>query len=123
MNGVKADTPEVPLAYDPQWEVWVKEVKRFEIGSDTTPVAPSLGYGWDKRNFFKFNIDPKIAQRAKEIVIIYSDNDHDSIQKAVLILKKEISGVKLRMIPKMGHFTEEDMNSSEFPELLEESLK
>lgn len=47
---IKADTPEVPLAFDRQWDLWVREVERFEIGSDTTLVEHSCGGGFWLRN-------------------------------------------------------------------------
>jgi pimeloyl-ACP methyl ester carboxylesterase len=146
VHDIKADTPEVPLAFDPQWEMWVREVERFDIGPDTTLVghscgggfwirylsehkdirvdkvvlvAPSLGRDWDERGFFDFTIDPGIAQRAKNILIFYADNDRPAIQEAVASLQQEIPGVELRLCPGMGHFTHEDMASPEFPELLQ----
>ena len=89
VHDIKTDTPEVPMAYDPQWELWVKEVERFDIGPESllvghscgsgfwvrylsehkdlkvdkvVLVAPSLGLGWDNRTFFDFAIDPDIKR-------------------------------------------------------------
>ena len=31
MNDVKADTPEMPHAYLPEYEVWKKEFERFDV--------------------------------------------------------------------------------------------
>lgn len=43
---VAAQTPEVPHAFKPRWEQWVKEVERFEIGPDTMLVGHSCGGGF-----------------------------------------------------------------------------
>ena len=43
---VAAHTPEVPHAFKPRWEQWVKEVERFEIGPDTMLVGHSCGGGF-----------------------------------------------------------------------------
>lgn len=149
VNSIKTDTPEVPLAFDPQWDLWVKEVERFEIDPDTilvghscgagfwvrylsehkdlrvgkvVLVAPSLGKDWDKRSFFDFVIDPDISKRTKGITIFYSDNDRKAIQDAVKLLQKRIPDIKMREFHGLGHFTGEDMETPEFPELLDEAL-
>ena len=41
-----AATPEVPLSFDPLWELWVKEVERNDIYSGTTLVGHSTGAGY-----------------------------------------------------------------------------
>lgn len=46
VNDIKADTPDVPHAHDPQWDLWVKEVERFEIGPETILVGHSCGAGF-----------------------------------------------------------------------------
>src|ERR1035437_2663493 len=46
VHDVKADTPEVPFAYEPKWELWTKEVERFEIGPETLLVGHSTGAGF-----------------------------------------------------------------------------
>lgn len=149
VHGIKADTPEVPKAYDPKWQLWVKEVERFDIDPNTmlvghscgggfwvrylsehkdlkvdkvVLVAPSLGLSWNDKTFFNFTIDPDIVKRTKDIVVIYANNDKESTLEALEILKKEVPGIKVKELPGMGHFTHEDMSSSEFPQLLEELL-
>jgi len=149
VHDIKADTPEVPMAFDPQWELWTKEVERFEIGPDTmlvghscgggfwvrylsehkdlkvgkvVLVAPSLGKNWDKRGFFDFTIDSDISKRAESITIFYANNDQPAILGAVKTLQQQIPGIKMREFPGLGHFTVEDMKNSAFPELLEALL-
>lgn len=150
VKDIKADTPEVPFAYDPQYELWVKEVERFEIGPETTLVGHSCGGGFWVRylsehkdlkvgkvilvapslnpektwgaKFFDFVIDPELVHRTKELIIYHSSNDHDGIQESVRLLREKLSGLKYVEFENMGHFTVEDMPSSEFPELAEEII-
>lgn len=149
VKGVHAQTPEVPLAFDPQWELWVKEVERFEMTSETLLVghscgggfwvrylserpelkvgrvilvAPSFGYrGWGAKFFQGFKIDPEIIKRTKGITIFNSDDDHESIQRAVQEIRDKVPGVEYKEFH-LGHFIVETMPSNEFPELLEECL-
>lgn len=150
VHDIKADTPEVPYAFDPKWDLWVKEVERFELTPETIVVGHSCGGGfwvrylsenknvkvgkvilvapslnpektWGKQ-FFDFDIDPSFVDRAKEVVIIHSTDDHPGVQESVRILRKSLLSVKYVEFENMGHFTHVDMKKAEFPELLEECL-
>ena len=150
VNGIKADTPEVPQAFDPQWDLWVKEIERFELTPETMLVGHSCGGGFwvrylsehpelkvdtvvlvapwinsqheDDINFFDFDIDPDIVKRATKFVIFSSDNDHEDVKKSIEVLAQKLPSIKIRDFHKMGHFTIEDMKTVEFPELLAELL-
>lgn len=148
VHDIKADTPEVPLAFDPQWNLWCKEVERFELTPNTTLVghscgggfwvrylsehkdlhvgkvilvAPSLGDEKWGKEFFDFVMDGDLVKRTKGIIIFNSDNDSDSIQDAVKKIRTSIPDIEYREFH-LGHFTHKDMATSEFPELLEECL-
>lgn len=146
---VLAVTPEIPFAFDPDWEIWCKEVERFDIGPETmivghscgggfwlrwlsehkdvlvgrvVLVAPSLGLAWEEgaEKFFQnFTLDPELVTRTKGLTIFYSDNDYDGISQAVEKIKAEVPGIKFKEFH-LGHFTIDDMKTIEFPELLEE---
>jgi predicted alpha/beta hydrolase family esterase len=148
---IVAATPEVPLSYEPIWELWVKEVERFEIDQDTILVGHSCGGGFwvrylsdrpelkvgkvvlvapwidveqsDPNNFFNFKIDPEFIKRTKELVIFHSDNDHEEMQTSLKKLQAEIPDLNVRIFHDYGHFTIGSMKTPEFPELLEELLK
>ncbi|MGH7157408.1 MAG: alpha/beta hydrolase [Candidatus Saccharimonadales bacterium] len=151
-RGIKVDAPEIPKSYDPKWDIWVKHAEKSEIGPETTLighstgagfwirylsehkelkvgkvilVAPWLGYdyGAPPTDFFKgYKIDPDLAKRTKELVIFYSDNDMDAVQKSVAELKAILKGAKYREFHGYGHFTLAQMRTNKFPELLEECL-
>lgn len=150
VRDIKADTPEIPLAYEPLWERWVKEVERFEIGPDTILVGHSCGAGFwvrylsehkdlkvgkvflvapwidveqeDPNHFFDFVVDKDLVKRTKGLTVFHSSNDHKEIQTSLKKLKTELGNFKLRIFNNYGHFTHKDMKTSEFPELLEEIL-
>lgn len=150
IRDIKADTPEVPFAFEPQYDLWVKEVERFNISPETilvghscgggfwvrylsehtdlkvgkvVLVAPSLGLHWEDKSFFDFEIDPAIIDRIKELTIFYSDKDKQSTLDAVEVIKEALPSAKFMQFDNYGHFTHLEMLSSEFLELLEEILR
>lgn len=149
VKDIKADTPEVPLAFDPQYDLWVKEVERFDMDANTTLVghscgggfwlrylsehpelevgrvvlvAPSLGLHWEDRSFFDFELDPEIVNRTKSLTIFYSKKDKQPTLDVVEMLKENLPKAKFVQFDNYGHFTHKEMPSGEFPELLEEIL-
>jgi uncharacterized protein len=151
VHDIKADTPEVPFAFDPQWDLWVKEAERFEIGPETIVVGHSTGGGFwvrylaehpeltvakvilvapwlnvkheDDIDFFDFSFTPEVIKQAGEFVIFSSDNDDEDIQNTVVFLREQLPGVTYREFHNYGHFTLSGLGKVEFPELLEECLK
>lgn len=142
-------TPEIPWSFDRNWPVWTREVERYEIGPETILVGHSTGSGyWVKylsihkdlkvnrvvlvapwldpdqehtKNFFDdFEIDSNLVKRTAGVTIFASDNDQESVQKTVKIIREKISGIKYREFHNYGHFCINDMKTPKFPELLEE---
>jgi predicted alpha/beta hydrolase family esterase len=152
INGVFAQTPEMPEPYKPNYEKWVRELERFDIGPQTLLVghsagagfllrwlsqqkdikvgnlvllAPFLGFGAKVPNdFFNFEVDENLADRTNGTIIFNSDNDKSYIHRAVNQLRHKLKGAnaKYREFHGLGHFTYEDMGTEEFPELLEACL-
>lgn len=151
-HDIKADTPEVPHSYNPQWELWRKEVERFEITPETILVGHSCGSGfWIKylsinkhlkvgkvvlvapwldpagetqeKSFFEFEIDPNIASRTDELIIYYAPDDHESVLKTVNRIRSETKNTAFREFPEgYKHFCEQHLGTKEFPELRDETL-
>jgi uncharacterized protein len=147
-RGVNAVTPAMPRPHNPQWEAWLQKIKNYVITTNTALVGHSGGAGFwiryisenselevgklvlvapwldpdgdETDGFFDFDIDPKLINRTKGITIFNSDNDMGNVHKSVAMLRTTIPGIKYREFHKYGHFTESDMGSKEFPELLEE---
>ena len=150
INDIKADTPEVPQPYKPQWDLWVKEVERFEIGPETILVGHSCGGGFWVRylsehrdlkvgkvilvapwvdpkrenttDFFDFEFDPDLASRTNGLIIFHSDDDHDTVHQSEEIIREKIKNIEFRKFHNYGHFCYSDLKTDAFPELLEECL-
>jgi predicted alpha/beta hydrolase family esterase len=148
VRGYAAHTPEVPLAYDPQWSVWLKEIERYDIDENTTLVGHSTGAGFWVRylserphvkvgkvvlvapwidveknqspKFFDFEVDPELASRTDGIIIMVSDDDMPMILSSVKELESKIKDIKVIWFKNKGHFCESDLGTKQFPELLHE---
>lgn len=145
--------PEIPKPWQPRYNIWKKELERFEINPETILVGHSCGGGFlvrwlsenkDKQvgkvvlvapwlnpennpasetaDFFDFEIDENLGDRTKGITIFNSDNDMETIQKSVNILKDKIKGLNYKEFHEYGHFCFNDLKTDAFPELLEEIL-
>lgn len=144
---------EMPNGYYPEYDVWKRELERFDIDENTVLVGHSCGGGflvrWLSENsisvgkvilvapwigsdpgdepfdatFFDFTIDPDLAQRTKGLSIIHSSNDMDSVQRDVKTLLEALHNVRYVELENKGHFTLKSLGGEEFPELLEEIIK
>ena len=149
-RGIKADTPEMPLAFKPDYELWKREAERFDIGPDTMLVGHSTGAAlwlrylsenpevkvgkvilvapWLDPNdikhtdFFRFAFDPDLAQRTKGLLIFHSTTDHEGINWSTQIICQVLKGWKFRSFENYGHFLYRDMGTEAFPELLAELI-
>jgi len=150
VHEVSAHTPEIPHAFEPDYQIWTREFERYEITSETILVGHSCGGGFLIRwlsehkdrsvgkvvlvapwldpdresttDFFDFEINSTMPQHTASFTIFHSDNDSASIQKTVKILRNKIIGYNFREFHNYGHFTFEDMKTTEFPELLKTLL-
>jgi len=147
IRDIHAVTPEMPFAFKPDYEIWKKEVERFEIGPETMLVGHSTGGGFwlrylsehpdlqvgkvmlvapwldpndtKKTTFFQFEFDPDLVSRTKGLTIFNSTNDHEGIQWSVQMICSILKDWEFRSFDNYGHFCLEDMHTSAFPELLE----
>jgi predicted alpha/beta hydrolase family esterase len=150
LKDIKADTPEVPLSFEPKLDLWTQEFERFDVGPETILVGHSCGGGFILRwlcenldvevdsvilvapwldpdrnvttDFFEFKVDPQLPKRTKKLVIFHSNNDMPSIHKSVAIIREEIPEIGYREFNNYGHFGADSMKTTEFPELLQECL-
>lgn len=144
---IAAATPEVPNSYDwNNYDAWVREVERYEIDPETILVGHSVGGGfWVKYlsmnpeikvdkvvlvapwlnpfrkkeiGFFNgFNIDPAMVGRTSNMTIFNSDNDEESIQASVKIIRDKVKNIQYKEFKGLGHFTHEYLPDDKFPEL------
>lgn len=73
-------------------------------------------------DYFDFTIDAHLAERT-QLVCMYSTDDDAFILNTVDTIKQEIPNVEYKVFSDKGHFTEPDLGTKEFPELLSEILK
>ncbi|HEY4515396.1 MAG TPA: alpha/beta hydrolase [Candidatus Paceibacterota bacterium] len=150
LNGILAQTPEMPTAYKPEYEAWKKMFERFDINEDTTLIGHSCGGGFIVRylsenkvkvgrvvlvapwldlddslgnGMFKFEIDPELVSRTKGLILMSSRDDVDEVVRSVQVLKKELHGAKIIEFADKGHFCFDDLKTNEFPELLQAVLE
>jgi predicted alpha/beta hydrolase family esterase len=152
INGVLAQTPEMPAPYHPDYKAWTALFEQFTINEDTLLIGHSLGGGflvrWLSENkvrvgkvvlvapwidpdheetesvgdFFDFEIDPQLADRTVGITAFISNDDQPMI-KTVTLLEEKIKNLTVKRIEDKGHFTLGEMGTEEFPELLREVLQ
>jgi len=70
-------------------------------------------------DFFDFKIDKNLLQKTNKLKIFISKDDDIEMIKTVDKLKNEINDLDIEYFENMGHFCLKDMNTREFPELLE----
>jgi len=144
IRGIAAQTPEMPDPYAPDYNLWKRELERYDIGPKTLLIGYSCGAGFLLRwlserlvpiaklilvapwldperartdAFFDFEIDSTLAKRADAIDLLVSDDDHPSIQKSVERIIAAIPPIRVHRFCELGHFTSDDLGSTAFPQL------
>ncbi|KKR07426.1 MAG: hypothetical protein UT43_C0027G0005 [Parcubacteria group bacterium GW2011_GWC1_39_29] len=150
LNGVLAQTPEMPTPYEARYEEWCSVLEQFHINEDTILVGHSLGGGflvrWLSENktkvgrvvlvapwldpnkelttgFFNFSIDPELANRTKGLTVFISDDDDQEELTSSEILKNTVPGLNVKEFTGKGHFILQHMGTNEFPELRDALLQ
>ena len=151
LNGILAQTPELPEPYDPVYEKWASVFEQFAINEGTTLIGHSCGGGFlvrwlsenkvkvgkvvlvapfldpdhdeVKSNFFDFEIDENMAERTQGIFMIFSVDDDCEILDSVNQIRSKVKNIQIIELLQGGHFTMNDMKTEEFPELRDILLK
>ncbi|MFW5846767.1 MAG: RBBP9/YdeN family alpha/beta hydrolase [Nanoarchaeota archaeon] len=148
---ISCEVPLMPNNSCPNYEKWKTEFERLKINEETILIGHSLGcaflvrwlgeterkieklilvapavicpdfYEQCYKDFYNFKISDKIKDNVGDIIIFIS-NDREEIIESADIFKEKLEGKNIKL-KNLGHFTEEDMGTTEFPELLEEILK
>lgn len=144
---IAAATPEIPLAFAPDYAIWKREFERYDITKDTLLVGHSCGGGFlvrwlsehpdiqvskvilvapwldpfheDTTDFFEFEMDKNVAARTDGIWIFNSDTDSKGVHTSVESIRSEIHDIRYKEFHDYGHFCFKDMNTDAFPELFE----
>jgi len=145
INNIFTQTPEMPEAYNPNYEKWSKEFEKFDVNNETILIGHSCGAGflirWLSENkvkinklilvapwldpdrekttaFFSFEISKDIKDRVTDIHLLVSKDDHNDILKSVSIIRNNIPEVKYHEFSGFKHFTYKHMKTDKFLELL-----
>ncbi len=145
-SGYEVFAPELPKAYEPNYEDWLAVLKQFPVDEETVLIGHSCGGGFFirylseheckvgkvifvapwidpknhlKSNFFVFGWDPDIMKKTAGITALVSLDDGQDVLSSVELITQRIRGIVLRQFTDKGHFTFEDMGTEEFPELLQ----
>lgn len=150
LRDILAQTPEMPIPFEPDYDLWKKTFEQFKLDSDTILIGHSCGGGFIVRylsennikvgkvvlvapwidpthieapKMFNFEINKDLESRAADIIIFVSSDDDKQILESVEIIKSKLNNIKIVEFKDKGHFCFRNMNTREFPELLEEVLK
>jgi len=147
IRNIKADTPEMPQAYNPEYEIWKREFERFDITPETLLVGHSCGGGFllrwlsehkdirvgkvvlvapwldpDKElptGFFNFTLDSNLASRTQGLIVLSSDDDWADITESVSNILASVKEVVHVPFHGYGHFISAKLREEGFPELLD----
>ena len=145
-HDILAQTPEMPIPYDPNYELWKNEFEKLTPDENTLLVGHSCGAGfivrWLSENpdkivnkviliapwldvegnypaMFEFTLRSDINKQVKGgIKIFYSTDDQESTQLTVSKLRQPTNELKYHEFTNYRHFTFGSMKTREFPELL-----
>jgi uncharacterized protein len=145
LNGVLAQTPELPDPYEPDYRRWSAVFERFPIDRDAILVGHSCGAGflvrwlsehpvevgkvalvaaWMDPNsnraqamFDGVRIDADLTARTRGVRLFVSGDDGQEILATAALLETTIKGIELSRFEGRGHFTSGSMGTEAFPEL------
>lgn len=145
LNGVLAQTPELPDPYEPDYRRWSVVFERFPVDAGAMLVGHSCGAGFlvrwlsehkipsgkcalvapwvdPNRNrapamFDGLRIDADLAGRTRGLRLFVSGDDSPEVLATTALLESTIAGIELVRFSDRGHFTSGSMKTDEFPEL------
>lgn len=150
-RGIKTKIPLMPTPWNPEYQKFKKVFEKLEISENTILLGHSCGTAFlvrwlgetkqkifklilvapwkipDKEDkfrkaFYDFSINKGIKSQAKEIIMFTADNEEEDGKKSLKIYQKAIGGEIINLRGR-GHYTQNDMGTTEFPELLKLILK
>lgn len=145
-HDILAQTPELPLPFEPVYEDWLAVFNKIQIDEQTILIGHSCGAGFLVRwltetnikvgkvalvapfldpnhnevhpTFFDFKIDQNLVSKTQGLRIFNSTDDSESIMESVKKLQT-INHIQISEFTNKGHFTLGDMKTEKFPELVE----
>lgn len=149
--GIPTETPVMPEPWSPNYERFAAAFENQEVNEDTILVGHSCGCAFlvrwlgemqkkikklilvapwkvaraddeGRAAFYNYPIDKTIKDRVGDIVMFTSENEEEEGKQSLQMFHDALGG-DIHTLPSHGHFTLEDMGSTEFPELVEAVLR
>lgn len=147
-NKIITETPLMPSPWEPDYEKFKEEFEKYEVNERSILVGHSCGcaflvrwLGKTKRkicklilvapwkipqekkknvgvDFYGYAIDESIKERVGKIVMFTANDEEEDGKKSLEIYHKALNG-EIIELKGHGHYTQGDMGTTEFPELLE----
>ncbi len=150
LKRIKTETPLMPNPWEPNYDSFKKEFEKYKVDENTILIGHSCGttflvrwLGESKQKirklilvapwkisdkpdkfrkvFYEYPIDKTIKSRVKEIIMFTADDEEDNGKKSLKIFHKAFGG-KIINLKNYGHYTQGDMKTTKFPELLKEII-
>jgi len=149
-DGIETETPLMPDPWKPDYQKFKAEFEKYAVDENTILIGHSCGsaflvrwLGETKRKIFKlilvapwkipgkndefrkefyiYPIDEGIKSRVEEIVMFTADDEKDEGKESLKIFHQTLGGEVVEL-KGHGHYTMDDMETEEFPELLEKII-
>lgn len=150
-RNVKVFTPLMPEPWRPYYANWKREFEKLDVDDESVLIGHSCGCAFlvrwlgetnrkikklilvapwkipfkkdgSDKDFYNYEINEDIKNNINEIVIFTSNDEAEDGKKSVVIFGK-ILEAKIIELKNKGHYTQGDMGTIEFPELLETILE
>ena len=146
-KGLAVETPLMPEPWYPDYKKFKKEFEKYQITEESILIGHSCGCAFlvrwledtkykikklilvapwkipDKddefrKNFYTYPIDKSIKERVDRIIMFTADDEEEDGKKSLEIFHESLRG-EIINLPNHGHYTFGDMDTNEFPEILE----
>ncbi|MBP9758864.1 alpha/beta hydrolase [Candidatus Dojkabacteria bacterium] len=146
-KGIETETPIMPSPWEPDYTKFKAELEKLTVDENTILVGHSCGCAFlvrwlgetktkisklilvapwkvaDKRDrfreeFYTYDIDKSISSRVSKIVMFTSDNEEQEGKDSLKLFHAALGG-EIVELKGRGHYTQRDMGTEEFPELVE----
>ncbi|OGN01504.1 MAG: hypothetical protein A2651_03615 [Candidatus Yanofskybacteria bacterium RIFCSPHIGHO2_01_FULL_42_12] len=146
LRDIETETPLMPEPWAPDYYKFKKEFDKYKVDEDSILVGHSCGCAFlvrwlgetnqkiyklilvapwkipDKddefrKAFYEYPIDETMKSRVKEIIMFTSDDEENDGKESLKIFHEALDG-KVIELKGRRHFTQDDMGTTEFPELL-----
>jgi serine hydrolase len=151
-KNISVEVPLMPEPWNPDYLSWKKEFEKILIDNETILVGhsggcaflvrwlgetkkeikklilvapwkiPSEEFSEGENELYNYEIEKKIKENIEKTIIFISDDEEEDGKKSAKIFQDTLGG-ELIELKEHGHFTEGEMGTEEFPELLEKILK